>query len=484
MKLNDSGLFKQQAYINGKWVSAIETLPVQNPATGKVIAHIPMLAASDVLNAIKAAEEAFIGWRAKTAAERSGLLRKWYTLIRENQEDLAMLMTTEQGKPLSESRGEVRYGASFIEWYAEEAKRAYGDLIPATKSSQRVLVTREPVGVVAAITPWNFPNAMIARKVAPALAAGCTIIIKPSELTPLSALALVELAERAGIPAGVINIVTGDAKEIGAELTGSPVIKKLSFTGSTAVGKLLMKQCAGSVKKISLELGGNAPFIVFDDANVDQAVQGAIASKYRNSGQTCVCMNRLFVQDGVYDEFVEKFSEAVSRLTVGPAIDGDFNQGPLINEAALLRIRSIVDDALAKKGRLLTGGRSHSLGGLFYEPTVLADASREMKCYQEEVFGPIAPVFRFQCEEDVIRMANDTQYGLAAYFYTNDFSRVFRVAGALEYGMVAVNEGVLSTEVAPFGGIKESGIGREGSKYGLDEYLEMKYVLLGGINAS
>ncbi|MGI9279689.1 MAG: NAD-dependent succinate-semialdehyde dehydrogenase [Endozoicomonas sp.] len=484
MKLHDSSLFKQQAYINGSWISASTTLPVHNPATGKVIAHIPMLGASDVRTAIKAAEDAFTEWRAKTAAERSSLLRKWYSLILDNQDDLATLMTAEQGKPLAESRGEVGYGASFIEWYAEEAKRAYGDLIPATKSSQRIMVTREPIGVVAAITPWNFPNAMIARKVAPALAAGCTIVIKPSELTPLSAFALAELAERAGIPAGVINIVTGDAKELGAELTGSSIIRKLSFTGSTAVGKLLMKQCADSVKKVSLELGGNAPFIVFDDANVEQAVQGAIASKYRNSGQTCVCMNRLFVQDGIYDEFVEKFSEAVSRLTVGPALDGDFNQGPLINEAALLKTKNMVEDALAKKGRLLTGGRPHSLGGLFYEPTVLADASMEMMCYREEIFGPVAPVFRFHYEDDVINMANDTQYGLAAYFYANDLSRVFRVAEALEYGMVAVNEGVLSTEVAPFGGIKESGIGREGSKYGLDEYLEMKYVLLGGIAAS
>ncbi|WOG28711.1 NAD-dependent succinate-semialdehyde dehydrogenase [Endozoicomonas sp. 8E] len=484
MNLNDSGLFKQQAYINGNWISARDTLPVNNPATGKVIARIPMLSASDVQSAIKAAENAFIEWRAKTAAERSGLLRKWYQLILDNQEDLAILMTAEQGKPLSESRGEVAYGASYVEWYAEEAKRAYGDLIPATKSSQRIMVTREPVGVVAAITPWNFPNAMITRKVAPALAAGCTIIIKPSELTPLSAFALAELAERAGIPAGVINVVTRDAKAIGSELTSSSTIRKLSFTGSTAVGKLLMKQCADSVKKISLELGGNAPFIVFDDANIDQAVQGAIASKYRNSGQTCVCMNRLFVQDGIYDEFVEKFSGAVSRLTVGSATDGDFDLGPLINEAALLKIRSIVDDALAKKARLLTGGRPHNLGGLFYEPTVLTDASIEMKCYKEEVFGPIAPVFRFQYEEDVVKMANDTQYGLAAYFYANDISRVLRVAEALEYGMVAVNEGVLSTEVAPFGGIKESGIGREGSKYGLDEYLEMKYLLLGGISAS
>ncbi|KEQ18118.1 NAD-dependent succinate-semialdehyde dehydrogenase [Endozoicomonas numazuensis] len=481
MKLHDTSLFKQQAYVNGEWVSADKTLPVHNPATGNVIAYIPMLGASDIRTAIKAAESAFHDWRAKTAAERSTLLRQWYRLILDNQDDLATLMTTEQGKPLRESKAEVGYGASFIEWYAEEAKRAYGDLIPATRSSQRIMVTREPVGVVAAITPWNFPNAMIARKVAPALAAGCTIIIKPSELTPLSAFAMAELAERAGIPAGVINIVTGDAKEIGAELTSSTIIRKLSFTGSTAVGKLLMKQCADSVKKVSLELGGNAPFIVFDDANVEQAIQGAIASKYRNSGQTCVCMNRLFVQEGIYDEFVEKFAEAVSKLTVGPGLDGDFNQGPLINEAALLKTKSMVDDALAKKGRLLTGGRPHSLGGLFYEPTVLANAAMDMKCYQEEIFGPVAPVFRFHHEDDVITMANDTRYGLAAYFYANDLSRVFRVTESLEYGMVAVNEGVLSTEVAPFGGIKESGIGREGSKYGLDEYLEMKYVLLGGI---
>ncbi|WP_062262305.1 NAD-dependent succinate-semialdehyde dehydrogenase [Endozoicomonas arenosclerae] len=483
MKLHDSGLFKQLAYINGEWVSASETLPVHNPATGKVIAHIPMLGASEVRTAIKAAESAFKSWRAKTAAERSTLLRKWYRLILDNQEDLAVLMTAEQGKQLTESRGEVGYGASFIEWYAEEAKRAYGDLIPAAKSSQRIMVTREPVGVVAAITPWNFPNAMIARKVAPALAAGCTIVIKPSELTPLSAFAMAELAQRAGIPAGVINIVTGDAREVGAELTGSSIVRKLSFTGSTAVGKLLMKQCADSVKKVSLELGGNAPFIVFDDADIEQAVQGAIASKYRNSGQTCICMNRLFVQDGIYDEFIQKFSEAVAKLTLGPGLDGEFNQGPLINEAALNKTKDFVEDALAKKGRLLTGGRAHSLGGLFYEPTVLADASMEMKCYQDEIFGPVAPVFRFHYEEDVINMANDTRYGLAAYFYANDLSRVFRVAEALEYGMVAVNEGVLSTEVAPFGGVKESGIGREGSKYGLDEYLEMKYVLLGGINA-
>ncbi|MGI9275223.1 MAG: NAD-dependent succinate-semialdehyde dehydrogenase [Endozoicomonas sp.] len=481
IQLKDAGLLKQEAYINGEWVGSEQTKAVENPANGEQIATIPVLGAAETAAAIAAADNAMKSWRKKTAKERAAVLLKWHQLILENQEDLATIMTAEQGKQLAESHGEVAYGASFIEWFAEEGKRAYGDIIPTHAADKRILVTKEPVGVVAAITPWNFPNAMITRKAAPALAAGCTIVIKPAELTPLSALALAELADRAGIPAGVFNVITGKSREIGGEMTSNPTVRKLSFTGSTEVGKVLIKQCADTVKKTSMELGGNAPFIVFDDADIDRAVEGAVASKYRNSGQTCVCVNRVFAQDGVYEEFVQKYAEAVSKLSVGPGLEGTYSLGPLINEAGVLKTLEHVEDALARNGRLLAGGKRHELGGNFFEPTVIADATPDMQCFREETFGPLAPVFRFKDEDEVIAMANDTEYGLASYFYAHDIRRVFRVAEALEYGMVAVNEGILSTELAPFGGVKESGTGREGSKYGLDDYLEIKYVLLGGM---
>ncbi len=483
LKLKDGELLKQQAYINGNWLDSDRYHVVINPANGEQIASVPDLGASDTAIAIAAAEKALLTWRKKTAKERAEFLKRWHDLILENQEDLARIMTAEQGKPLAESRGEIAYGASFIEWFAEEGKRAYGEIIPAHLPGRRIMVTKEPVGVVAAITPWNFPNAMIARKAAPALAAGCTIVIKPAEDTPLSALAMAELAERAGIPKGVFNIVTtARPAEVGGEMTSNATVRKLSFTGSTPVGKLLIKQCADTVKKVSLELGGNAPFIVFDDADIDKAVAGAIASKFRNAGQTCICSNRIFVQDPVYDEFVEKYTSEVNKLTVGPGLDGEYTQGPLINRAAVVKVSEHINDAVSKGGRILTGGRSHALGGNFYEPTVIADASKDMQCFREEIFGPVAPVFRFKDEEMVIALANATEYGLASYFYARDLGRVFRVAEALEYGMVAVNEGILSTEVAPFGGYKESGVGREGSKYGLEDYLEMKYILLGGLD--
>ena len=481
IQLKDRELLKQQAYIAGLW-KGDATRSVYNPANNEEIAKVPDLGQVETAQAITAAEEALKLWRKWTAKERAVLLRRWHDLMLEHQHDLATLMSAEQGKPLAEALGEVIYGASFIEWFAEEGKRAYGDIIPTTGADKRILVTREPVGVVAAITPWNFPIAMITRKAAPALAAGCTIVIKPAEDTPLSALALAELASRAGIPAGVINVVTtGRPAEVGDEMCSNPVVRKLSFTGSTPVGKLLMKQCADTVKKTSMELGGNAPFIVFDDANIDQAVKGAMASKYRNAGQTCVCANRLFVQDSVYDEFVEKLADTVAATTVGPALEGAFDQGPLINQKALDKVEELVADAVDKQGRVITGGRRHALGGTFFEPTVIADASTDMRFFREEIFGPVAPVFRFSDVDEVIAMANDTEFGLAAYFYANDLSRVFKVAEALEYGIVGVNEGVISTEVAPFGGFKESGVGREGSRYGLDEFLEMKYILLGGM---
>ena len=483
LQLRDTGLLREQAYINGQWVSiessGVEPIPVINPATGEVIAHVPRMGEAETVKAVEAAELAMISWRRRTAKERAVLLRRWHDLMLEHQDDLAKLMTAEQGKPLPQAKGEVVYGASYLEWFAEEGKRAYGDIVPAHGSDKRILVTREPVGVVAAITPWNFPSAMIARKAAPALAAGCTIVIKPAEVTPLSALALAELAERAGIPAGVVNVITGEASAIGGVMTSHPSVRKLSFTGSTPIGKLLIKQCADTVKKVSMELGGNAPFIVFDDADIDKAVEGAIVSKYRNSGQTCVCANRLFVQAGVYDEFIEKFAVKVRELSVGNCLVDDFDQGPLIDRAAVEKTDEHVQDAVRKDGRLVCGGKKHAAGDLFYTPTVIADATPDMLCYKEETFGPLAPVFRFNDEDDVIRMANDTEYGLASYFYSNDLRRVFRVAEALEYGMVAVNEGILSTELAPFGGVKESGMGREGSRYGIDDYLEIKYVLLG-----
>ncbi|BBB30027.1 NAD-dependent succinate-semialdehyde dehydrogenase [Neptunomonas japonica] len=485
LSLKDASLLKTQAFIDGEWQSALsgQTMPVLDPATGQQIAEVPDMRVQETQQAIAAAEKAFPLWKAKTAKERALILRRWFELIVEAKDDLAQLMTAEQGKPLSEASGEVLYGASFVEWYAEEGKRVYGDLIPAQAADKRIMVSKEPIGVVAAVTPWNFPNAMITRKCAPALAAGCTMVLKPAEDTPLSALALMVLAERAGIPKGVINVVTtAQPAVIGRVLTDSPVVRKLSFTGSTGVGKQLMRQCADTVKKMSLELGGNAPLIIFDDANIDKAVQGAVISKFRNAGQTCVCTNRILVQSSVYDEFVEKFNKAVNELTVGHGLQGAFDQGPMINQAAIGKVSELLEDAVQKGARLVCGGQEHTLGGTFYQPTIIADVTNEMRVAREEIFGPIAPVFRFETEAEAIAMANDTEYGLAAYFYANDLSRVWRVSEGLEYGMVAVNEGVLSTEVAPFGGVKESGIGREGSRYGIDEYLEMKYTLLGGIN--
>ncbi|MBK9338355.1 MAG: NAD-dependent succinate-semialdehyde dehydrogenase [Lewinellaceae bacterium] len=480
--LKDSTLFRQNAYINGKWESADsgKSFPVTNPATGDILAQVSDCAIPETQRAIAAAEAALPDWRAKTAAQRGALLQRWNDLIIENVEDLALLMTLEQGKPLTESRGEVRYGASFIEWFAEEGRRVYGDIIPPHAPNLRVLVFKEPVGVVAAITPWNFPNAMITRKVAPALAAGCTVVVKPSEETPLSALALAELAERAGFPPGVLNIVTGlDAPTIGQELTKSRVVRKLSFTGSTVVGKLLMRQCADTVKKISLELGGNAPFIVFDDADLDAAVEGAIAAKYRNAGQTCVCANRLYVQSGIYDRFVEKFTEAVQKQKVGIGTEHGVSIGPLINVRALEKVERLLADAVQKGAQVRTGG--HALQGTFYEPTVVTGIQTGMDILQEEIFGPIAPIARFDTEKEVVEYANNTQYGLAAYFYGRDVGRIFRVADALEYGMVGVNTGILGTAIAPFGGMKQSGIGREGSKYGIEEFLEIKYVCVAGL---
>ena len=480
--LRDTTLLHAESFINGAWVSADsgKTFSVTNPATGSEIAQVADCTNTETQQAIDAAAQALPEWRRKTAAARAAILRRWHDLILENVDDLGLLMTMEQGKPLPEAMGEVRYGASFIEWFAEEGKRAYGDIIPPHVPGVRLLVTKEPIGVVAAITPWNFPNAMITRKVAPALAAGCTVVLKPSEETPLSALALAELAARAGFPAGVFNIVTGtDAPTIGKTMTDSPVVRKLSFTGSTEVGKLLMRQCADTVKKISLELGGNAPFIVFDDADLDAAVEGAIISKYRNAGQTCVCANRLFVQNGVYEQFLEKFTAAVLKQKVGIGTEQGVNIGPLINTEALEKVKRLVNDATHKGARVITGGGA--LEGTFFQPTILADVETSMDIMHEEIFGPVAPVTRFSTDEEVVTMANDTPYGLAAYFYGRDIGRVFRVAEALEYGMVGVNTGLIATTVAPFGGMKESGIGREGSKYGIDDFLEMKYICLGGI---
>lgn len=480
--LKDSTLLRHQSYIHGEWVGAQsgKTFPVFNPANNEILAEVADCSAVETESAIAAADAALAGWRAKTATVRAGILRRWHDLILANAEDLGLLMTLEQGKPLAEARGEVRYGASFIEWFAEEGKRAYGDIIPPHQPGLRLLVTKQPVGVVAAITPWNFPNAMITRKVAPALAAGCTVVIKPSEETPLSALALAELATRAGFPPGVINIVTGmDAATIGKTLTDSSIVRKLSFTGSTEVGKLLMRQSADTVKKISLELGGNAPFIVFDDADLDAAVEGAIASKYRNAGQTCVCANRILVQSGVYEAFLEKFIPAVQKQKVGAGTEQGVSIGPLINAEALDKVQRLVGDATQKGARLLTGG--HSMSGTFFEATILADVTSGMDIMHEEIFGPVAPVTRFDSEQEAIQIANDTPYGLAAYFYGRDIGRVFRVAEALDYGMIGVNTGLVATTVAPFGGMKESGIGREGSKYGLDEFLEVKYICIAGL---
>lgn len=481
--LRNPQLFKQQAFINGQWVDALskETLIVTNPATGEVLGTAPKMGAEETRQAIEAANLAFAKWRKIPAKERSNLLRRWYELVMANQDDLARIMTLEQGKPLAEAKGEIAYGASYFEWYAEEAKRAYGSIIPGPAEDRRILVTKEPVGVCAAITPWNFPSSMITRKVGAALAAGCTIVIKPAEQTPYSAFALAVLAQEAGIPDGVISVITGDAPAIGGEMTSNDTVRKLSFTGSTPIGRLLMSQCASQIKKVSLELGGNAPFIVFDDADLDAAVEGAMLSKYRNMGQTCVCANRLYVQEGVYDAFVEKLVAAVEGLKVGDGTQEGVTQGPLIEQAALDKVQQHIADALAKGGKLVTGGKQHSLGGLFFEPTVVTDVTAEMQVAREETFGPLAPVFKFSTEEEAIQLANDTEFGLAAYFYTKDIGRAWRVGEGLEYGMVALNSGLLSNEAAPFGGVKQSGLGREGSFYGLDDYMEVKYFLMGGI---
>jgi succinate-semialdehyde dehydrogenase/glutarate-semialdehyde dehydrogenase len=483
VSLSDGRLFRQTCYIDGAWVSARSgaTIPVDDPATGAIVGTVPKLGVAETRDAIAAAEAAFPAWRKKTAKERAVVLRKWHDLMLANQDDLARLMTIEQGKPLAESKGEVVYAASFLEWFGEEAKRVYGDTIPGHQPDKRIVVIKQPVGVVACITPWNFPLAMITRKAGPAIAAGCTVVLKPASQTPFSALALAELAERAGVPRGVLNVITGPAAVLGEELTSSPVVRKLSFTGSTSVGKVLMAQCAGTIKKLSLELGGNAPFIVFDDADLDAAVEGAIASKYRNTGQTCVCANRLLVQDGVYDAFAKKLADAVGKLKPAPGLEAGATLGPLIDDKAVEKVEEHVSDALAKGARLVVGGHRHALGGRFFEPTVLADVTPAMLLAREETFGPVAPLFRFTTDEEAIQLANDTEFGLASYFYGRDIARVWRVAEALEYGMVGINTGLISTEVAPFGGVKESGLGREGSKYGIDEYLEIKYLCIGGI---
>lgn len=477
--IKDQSLLREDCYINGKWVGSDDRLDVTNPASGEVIASVPKLGAKETADAIAAAETAMKGWAAKTAKERSNIMRAWFNLIIENTEDLAQIMTAEQGKPLVESRGEVGYGASFIEFFAEEAKRINGETIPSHKADARIVCIRQPVGVVAAITPWNFPNAMITRKAGPALAAGCSIVIKPASETPLSALALCELAERAGIPAGVVNVVTGKAAQIGGEMTSNPVIRMLTFTGSTEIGKILMEQCAGTVKKVGMELGGNAPFIVFDDADLDAAVAGAMASKYRNAGQTCVCANRILVQEGVYDAFAEKLSAAVAAMKVGNGVEDGVTTGPLINKAAIEKVQEHIDDAVGKGASIVSGG--NSLGGNFFEPTILRDVTTAMAVAREETFGPVAPLFSFKTEEEAVAMANDTEFGLACYFYTRDIGRVWRVGEGLDYGIVGINEGIISTEVAPFGGVKESGIGREGSSHGMDEFVEIKYMLMGGL---
>jgi len=481
--LNDQRLFRQAGYIDGTWIEkgSQGSISVDNPATGAVIGTVPRLGAAETRRAIEAASRAFPAWRKKTAKERAVVMRRWFDLMIANQEDLARLMTLEQGKPLGESRGEVAYAAAFLEWFGEEAKRIYGDTIPQHQPDKRIVVIKEPIGVVACITPWNFPLAMITRKAGPAIAAGCTVVLKPASQTPFSALALAELGERAGLPKGVFNVITGSATEIGGELTSNPTVRKLSFTGSTATGKLLMAQCASTVKKVSLELGGNAPFIVFDDADLNAAVQGAIVSKFRNTGQTCVCANRLLVQDSVYDAFASKLADAVRKLKPAPGLDADATQGPLIDDAAVEKVESHIHDATSKGAAVLVGGHRHSLGGRFFEPTVLTDVTPSMAVAREETFGPVAPLFRFKTEQDAIALANATEFGLAAYFYGRDIGRIWRVAEALEYGIVGINTGLISTEVAPFGGVKESGIGREGSRYGIEEFLEIKYLCLGGI---
>lgn len=483
LTLTDPSLLKTQAFINGQWTDADngETFPVTNPANGELVASVARVGAAETARAIQAAEVAMRDWKRLPAKTRAGILRKWFDLMMANQEDLALIMTAEQGKVLTESRGEIAYGAAFVEWYGEEAKRIDGDVIPGPSSDKRIICIKQPVGVVAAITPWNFPTAMIARKAAPALAAGCSIVIKPASETPLSAFAMAELATRAGVPAGVINVVAGSASKIGPELTANPIVRKLTFTGSTPIGKMLEAECAATFKKTSMELGGNAPFIVFDDADIDAAIEGALISKYRNSGQTCVCSNRLFVQEGVYDIFVEKLVAATAALTVGNGMEGDATIGPLINKKAVDDVDALVQASIDSGAKLAIGGGPHTLGGCFYQPTVLTEVTSDMAVFRNEIFGPVAPVVRFSTEEEVIAMANDTEFGLASYFYSRDIGRVWRVAEALEFGIVGINEGIISNEAAPFGGVKESGSGREGSKYGIDDYVEIKYMLMGGL---
>jgi succinate-semialdehyde dehydrogenase/glutarate-semialdehyde dehydrogenase len=484
MKLQDPRLFREQCFIDGAWVGADGggTLPVHNPATAEPLGAVPNMGTAETRRAIAAAAAALPPWAARTAKERAVIMRRWFDLMLANQDDLAMLMTAEQGKPLAEAKGEVAYAASFIEWFAEEGKRLYGDIIPGHQADKRILVLRQPVGVVAAITPWNFPSAMITRKAGPALAAGCAMVCKPATQTPYSALALAELADRAGIPKGVFNVITGSSTAIGAEMTGNPTVRKVTFTGSTEVGKKLMVQCAGTVKKLSLELGGNAPFIVFDDADLDAAVQGAIASKYRNTGQTCVCANRLLVQAGVYGEFSSKLAAAVGKLRIGDGLKGVTEQGPLIDAKAVAKVEEHIADALRKGASVALGGKRHALGGTFFEPTILTGVTTEMMIAREETFGPVAPLFKFHTEAEAIAMANDTEFGLAAYLYTRDLARSWRVSEAIEYGIVGLNTGIISTEVAPFGGVKESGTGREGSKYGILDYTELKYICVGGVS--
>src|SRR5689334_812489 len=484
LDLADPSLLRQQCHVDGAWVAADNgtTMPVVDPATGELVGTAPMFGAAETKRAIEAAHRAYPAWRAKTAKERSAVLRKWNDLMLANADDLARILTAEQGKPISESKGEVTIGAAYVEWFAEEAKRVYGDVIPTIGNDRRLVVVKEPVGVCAAITPWNFPSSMITRKVSPALAAGCTVIIKPAEATPFCAFALAELAHRAGMPPGVLNVITGDAPAIGGEMCANPTVRKLSFTGSTEVGRLLMQQVAPTIKKISLELGGNAPFIVFDDADLDAAAEGAMQSKYRNAGQTCICANRMFVQDGIYDAFAAKLTEKVRALKVGPGTEAGVTQGPLIDSHAIAKVEDHVSDAVSHGARVAAGGRRHSLGGLFYEPTVLTHVTPTMKIFREETFGPIAPLIRFKDDAEVIELANRTEYGLASYFYSRDIGRIWRVAEALEYGMVGVNTGLITTEVAPFGGMKQSGLGREGARYGIDEFVEVKYVCFGGID--
>lgn len=481
MKLNDPKLLRQQAFIQGQWLDANDkkTIDVTNPANNQLLGTVPKMGTDETRGAIEAANKALPAWRALTAKERAVILRRWFDLIMANQDDLATLMTMEQGKPLAEAKGEIAYAASFIEWFAEEGKRIYGDTIPGHQADKRLIVIKQPIGVTAAITPWNFPAAMITRKAGPALAAGCTMVLKPASQTPFSALALAELAQRAGVPDGVFNVVTGSASAVGNELTSNPLVRKLTFTGSTEIGRLLMEQCAKDIKKVSLELGGNAPFIVFDDADLDKAVEGALASKFRNAGQTCVCANRLYVQDGVYDAFAEKLQTAVEKLQLGDGLQQGVTTGPLIDAKAVAKVQEHIEDALSKGARIISGGKPHTLGGNFFQPTILVNVPPAAKVAKEETFGPLAPLFRFKDEADVIAQANDTEFGLAAYFYARDLSRVFRVGEALEYGIVGINTGIISNEVAPFGGIKASGLGREGSKYGIEDYLEIKYMCIG-----